>query len=325
MKRHLLPLAFLLAVSALSLAAGEEADSSPLELSLTVDAAWYPQSDYKSSSGGTHFAPVTGAMEGFEARAVFAADYTLPFLQGSSDLTEDNHVTLSAGLELSPVSVAPQFSVTFSPIAFLELFGGISVGTGWSAAGFRGMAEFKAEKAEYEAMDSFGGCHIFGYGGATLMFDTGAIWEGDWNHVVAMATYQVGYEKLTGTSKDVWCWQETYGKANGLVFDQYYLLGYQMPLTLSLVAVSLELTGHYNGDDYGDYDDSYNGDFMMAEIGPVFQLTLGKKDELTLLAQFASRRSFAESHDDFEKEPLLTQTGREWFFGYIAASWKHVF
>ncbi len=313
---------FILTVSLATVGAEEK---SPLELSLTTDAAYYPESDYKASSGGTHFAPITGAFSGAELCTTFEAAYKMPFLAGSSELTEDNSLAFSLSLELTPVSVAPGLCVTFSPIAFLELYGGCYAGTGWELAGLLGTAEYSLKDKEYTGLDPFSAWKLYGYGGATLMFDTGAIWEGDWNHVVMSATYEVGYQKLTGKDCKLWGFQESYGQADGLVFDQYYLIGYQMPLPLSLVGVALELSGHYDADDYGDWAHTFGGSFVTAEVGPVCEFTLGPRDTLSLLAQFATRRAFSASHDEANEEPLLEKTGTEWYFERIAASWKHIF
>jgi hypothetical protein len=157
------------------------------------------------------------------------------------------------------------------------------------------------------------------------MFDFAEIWEGDWHHIVATATYKAGYQKLTGTNADVWLWQATEGLASGWIYEQEYVLGYQMPLKVSMIAIGTTLSGHYKSSDFGKYASSYKGDFMTIDIWPSAEITLGAKDKLYVLADFQSRRSFHEKYDNTEHEPLMTYSGREWIFYSLAVQWKHVF
>ncbi len=93
-------------------------ESSPWELSVTTSGAYYPEVGH--DRGSTHITGISGPYDGIEAATEFDATYTLPFLNGDDELTADNHLAFKLGLELTPVTVAPVASVTFSPIAFLE-------------------------------------------------------------------------------------------------------------------------------------------------------------------------------------------------------------
>ncbi len=157
------------------------------------------------------------------------------------------------------------------------------------------------------------------------MFDLAALWEGDWHHVVMTATYKAGYQKLTGTDSDVWLWQASDGMATGWVYEQEYLIGYQMPLMVSTIGVGTTLSGHYQSSDYGKFSRNYDGDFMTIDIWPMAEITLSKNDLLYVVIDFTTRRSFKEKYEDSEHEPLMTKTGREWMLNTIALQWKHVF
>ena len=139
------------------------------------------------------------------------------------------------------------------------------------------------------------------------------------------ASYEIEYRTLTGTSSTVWDWQTTKGCADGWQYDQYYLLGYRMPGTVSLAGVSAELYGHYNASDYGDTADTFSGGFMSVELCPLMQLKLAGRDTLSAMVDFKARRSFRENHTTEDEEPLLTYDGREWYFERIALRWKHTF
>ena len=174
-------------------------------------------------------------------------------------------------------------------------------------------------------MTPFAHWYLYGWGSACFMFDLAALWEGDWHHVVATATYKAGYQKLTGTDSDVWQWQASDGMASGWVYEQEYFVGYQMPLKLSMIGVGTTLTGHYQSSDYGKFSNNYDGDYMTIDIWPMAEITLNKTNQLYAIVDFTARRSFREEYKDDAHEPFMTKTGREWILYTIALQWKHVF
>ncbi len=299
-------------------------ESAPWELSVTTSGAYYPEVDH--DRGSTHITGISGPYNGVEAAAEFDAAYTLPFLRGDDEFTADNYVTFTMGLEITPVTVAPVAKIAVSPIAFLEFAIGGTAGTGWNAFDmFQGMAKYNEKKPEYKDMTPFAHWYLYGWASGCFMFDLAALWEGDWHHVVATATYKAGYQKLTGTDSDVWLWQATEGYASGWVYEQEYFVGYQMPIKLSMIGIGTTLSGHYKSSDYGEYASSYKGDFMTIDIWPMAEITLGKKDKLYALLDFQSRRSYREKYKDIEHEPLMTYSGREWIFYSLGMQWKHLF
>ena len=269
--------------------------------------------DHKT--GSSHFSGISGAYDGVEAVTEFDATYTMPFLNGSDELTVDNHLAFKLGLELSPVTIAPVASVTFSPIAFLEFAIGGTIGTGWPLTDdIQGLAKLDESKPKYKNLTPFANWYFYTWASGCFMFDLAAIWEGDWHHVVTTATYKAGYQKMTGTKSTVWGWRNSYGFANGWVYEQEYFLGYQMPLKVSMAGIGATLWGNYQSSDYGKFSSNYDGDFMTIDIWP-----------MVVLADFRARRSFREKYDDDAHEPFMTKTGREWLFYSIAAQWKHTF
>lgn len=307
-----------------SLAKEAAEQKSSMEYSVTTSGAYYLEAEHKT--GSSHFSGVSGPYDGVEAVTEFDATYTMPFLNGDDELTADNHLALKLGLELSPVTVAPVASVTFSPIAFLEFAVGGTAGTGWNISDwFQGMAAYNEAKPEYKDLTPFAHWYLYGWASGCFMFDLAALWEGDWHHVVMTATYKAGYQKLTGTDSDVWLWQASDGMASGWVYEQEYFLGYQMPLTVSMIGVGTTVSGHYKSSDYGKFSKNYDGDFRTIDIWPMAEITLNKTNQIYVVVDFTTRRSFKEKYEDSEHEPLMTKTGREWLLDAIALQWKHVF
>lgn len=75
---------------------------------------------------------------------------------------------------------------------------------------------------------------------------------------------------------------------------------------------------HFSGNDYGIFDDSYDGDFVTHSINPILQLNFGKKNELLCLFCFSTRWSFDIERDKIEDELFMRTTGSEWYFKRIA-------
>lgn len=310
-----------LSIFSFSLAAQE---SNPLKFSITTDMAYYPKSDY--IAGGDHFAPLTGAYSGLEGRVTGAMDYTIPVPLGEHWLLASANIGLNASLELSPVSVKPGISVSFTPLPFLVFSTGAQAGTGWNLAGLHGMAYLTHKGSDFTYADysPFQTWFVKWYAQGTFQFDTGALIPGDWTHFQIMYTYQIYYAGLTSAKNtDVWMWQCSGNKTNGWNNYQNLVLAYQMPLVLSRIGVLTEFEGHYSNSDYAF--EKYKGSFETISISPLMQFTLGSKDSLSVLFGFSSRRSYSEIHTDSNSETYLTYSGREWFFNRIALSWSHNF
>ena len=149
---------------------------------------------------------------------------------------------------------------------------------------------------------------------------------GDWTHAVMQASYTGSYVGVTCVDDGkIWLWQLVGNNCNGWRYTANFVLGYQMPLPLSMIAVNTDVYALFNSDDYGIYSISYNGDFTNVTISPMLKFDFSKKDSLFVLFEFKKRRSFEEEHSDSKEEIFLTYSGAEWFFNRIAFSWTHVF
>ena len=292
--------------------------------------AYYFKSDYVS--GGDHFAPITGLFNSFELKTTFNAECKIPAPLGKHFLLKDSNVRIKTAFELCPVTVRPLVSVSFTPLPFLVFSTGASIGTGWSALGFKGLCKLdengkiSKKSIEYENLTPFGNYYYDFWFSGLFQFDTGAIFPGDWTHAVMQASYTVSYVGVTGVDDGkIWLWQLVGNNCNGWRYTANFVLGYQMPLPLSMIAVNTDVYALFNSDDYGIYSSSYNGDFTNVTISPMLKFDFSKKDSLFVLFEFKKRRSFEEEHSESKEEIFLTYSGAEWFFNRIAFSWTHVF
>lgn len=292
--------------------------------------AYYFKSDYVS--GGDHFAPITGLFNSFELKTTFNAECKIPAPLGKHFLLKDSNVRIKTAFELCPVTVRPLVSVSFTPLPFLVFSTGASIGTGWSAFGFKGLCKLdengkiSKKSIEYENLTPFGNYYYDFWFSGLFQFDTGAIFPGDWTHAVMQASYTVSYVGVTGVDDGkIWLWQLVGNNCNGWRYTANFVLGYQMPLPLSMIAVNTDVYALFNSDDYGIYSISYNGDFTNVTISPMLKFDFSKKDSLFVLFEFKKRRSFEEEHSESKEEIFLTYSGAEWFFNRIAFSWTHIF
>ena len=292
--------------------------------------AYYFKSDYVS--GGDHFAPITGLFNSFEFKTTFNAECKIPAPLGKHFLLKDSNVRIKTAFELCPVTVRPLVSVSLTPLPFLVFSTGASIGTGWSAFGFKGLCKLdengkiSKKSIKYENLTPFGNYYYDFWFSGLFQFDTGAIFPGDWTHAVMQASYTVSYVGVTGVDDGkIWLWQLVGNNCNGWRYTANFVLGYQMPLPLSMIAVNTDVYALFNSDDYGIYSSSYNGDFTNVTISPMLKFDFSKKDSLFVLFEFKKRRSFEEEHSESKEEIFLTYSGAEWFFNRIAFSWTHVF
>ena len=301
-----------------------EEEKNPFSLQLTTDFAYYPASEI--IPGGDHFSRIVGPYSGVEACTTLNAGYKINTPLGENWLVKDACVLLGAGFELTPVSVKQKVSVDFQPLPFLIFRAGASLGLGFNYLGFEGIAEYNPLTREYDTLSGITHPYYDLWASATFQFDTGALIPGDWTHVVLLASYTTVYTGVAGLTKsNIFEWQCSKYKACGLAYDAQVIIAYQMPIVLKLAGVMTKFVGYYDGNVYGEFDKTFDGDFAEISISPVFQFSFSEKDNVTLLFDFSSRRSFGEKLNK-NSDMLYTQkTGREWFFKCLALSWTHRF
>lgn len=301
------------------------AEDVKTSFSLTTDFALSPASGYVS--GPTHFAPITGVYGGVEGRIIADYGITIPTPLGENWLVKGATVAIDAKAELTPVTIKPMLDITFTPLPFIVFSAGVQAGTGWNLAGLQGMALYNDAENKYDDIVPFKGWFYKAYAQGVFQFDLGAVIPGDWTHVLMMYTYQTYYHGLSGVPNgDIWMWQCSGKKANGLQNYQSLILAYGLPNdVIKRVGVMGELDGFYSSSAYkAEYAD-FNGAFKSLSISPLAQFQFGEKDSLNAAIGFSSRRSFKEEHDNGNIEPKLTFSGYEWYFYRVAFSYTHKF
>ena len=297
-------------------------ENSPFRLQLTTDFAYYPASEM--IPGGDHFSKIIGPYSGIELCTTLNGGYKINTPLGQHWLIKDAYVYLGSAFELTPVSVKPKLSIEFSPFPFLVFRAGGSLGFGFNYLGLEGVAKYNPESCNFDTLSGISHPYYDLWLSGTFQFDTGALIPGEWSHIILLATYTTVYTGLAGLEKgDIFEWQCTKYKACGLAYEVQGIIAYQMPLALKFAGVMYKQCGYYDGEVYGKYDKTFDGSFSEISISPVLQFQFGKKDELTALFDFSSRRSFELEIKKGTDILSTRKTGREWYFKCLALSWTH--
>ena len=321
MKTKKICLSALFLITAVMLSAEE---SKPLSMSLSTDLQYSPKNEY--IAGGNHYSPITGAFGSAAGRVVFNLNYKIPTPLGENFLLSGANVTLNTNVELTPVTILPAVKATFSPLPFLEFQAGAAAGSGWNIGGIQGIATYHFSNTSYETKNPFSHLYIKAWAQGLFQFDTGAIWSGDWTHVLIQYTYQSYFLDLYNTSsRKPWLWQASGNNFNGWHEYQCLILAYQLPSVVRRIGCMLETERLYSDKNINTRYLAYNPEFNNIKISPLVQFQFGEKDTLNVCITFANRRSFEESHTSAGEEPLLTYAGNEWYFNRVALSYTHNF
>ena len=292
-----------------------------------ADFAYYPKSD--KIPGSSHFAPISGPFSGLEFRVVPSYTYTIFTPFSSNSLVSGNNLKIKTALEVSPVSLSPSISVSFTPVAFLVFSSGAKIGSGWTFApmNVNGMASYDPLSHSYEALSPFSSMNYSLWFEGLFQFDLAAVMPGDWNHVVFAASYKPFYEGITkgGENGNPWLWQGAGENANAWQYYSNIILAYQMPLVVQTVGVQTELESFYNTDCFASQYASWNPTFTTISINPLVNLQFSKNQNLIIQLGFSSRRSFTESSSSAENDLEKVYESREWYFKRLALSYSFSF
>lgn len=314
-------------VFALSLFWAFAEDSISTTIGLGVDLAYYPLSE--KVAGTTHFAPISGAYSGVEMRAVPYIAWVIPTPFSDNSLVKGNNLKIKAALEMSPVSLVSDFSLSFTPIAFLVFSTGIKAGSAWTFTPLNvdGMATYDTISAKYTPLSPLSSLYYNYWAEALFQFDLAAVFPGDWHHLAFVATYKPYYEALSngGENGNPWYWQGSGEKANGWKYYSSMILAYQMPILLQTIAVQTEFESFYSNNSFAPEYEMWNPEFAKISISPLINLEFSQSQNLIILFGFSSRRSFTSSTASLKNDLQKTTMGREWFFNRIALSYSMKF
>ncbi len=292
--------------------------------SIGADLAYYPKSN--KLPGQVHFAPVTGPFSGLEFRVVPSFSYLVYTPFSKNPLVNGNNVKIKTSFEVSPVSIAPSVSISFTPIAFLVFTSGAKIGSGWTFTPLNvdGMASYDESAFSYKALSPFSALyHTYWFEGL-FQFDLAAVLPGEWNHAVFVASYKPFYEGLTsgGENGNPWIWQGAGENVNAWQYYSNIIIAYQMPLVLQTAGVQLEFEGYYDSDSWAPRYASWNPEFTTVSINPLINLQFSKQHNLILQAGFSSRRSFTADSAGAQNDLEKVYESREWYFKRLALSYS---
>lgn len=231
-------------------------------------------------------------------------------LRFTSPLTSMNGLKFRGSIKVTPITLEADFKTTFTPIAFLQFFGGAGIGSGWSFSKFHGFAKNvddgtgKSRIIPINMKDFFFSTRF----GMTLQFDLGAILKNDWTHVLFLSDQGFKYFGAGNmTSRDSWVYAQDYGESrNSWIYASRYILGYQMPIPLSFVGLQVELekklyTDPPNKQQWGD-------DLMYAYITPIIAFTATRYLNIVVATQFFTRKNYEHSVDTFYENNFVKRS-----------------
>ena len=302
------------------------ADEPSSSMSIATDFTIWPNNSPVYGEDSIHFSPITGIYKALELRSTFSYDYKIPVPFSDNPLVSGNNVKLVGSIEATPVSIALEPSVEFTPIAFLVFSSGVKLGTGWKIIGIDGLSNYNDSTREYTPATPFGDWYFRFWMQGLFQFDLAAVMPGDWNHVVTQASYQVMYTANTSVNaKDVWCWQASYNLVNGWEYYSSVVLGYQMPLMLQMVGVQFEFGGYYSADDIKAQYNTFKNDFMTAQVNPLAIIKFNEHHSLTVMFNFSNRRGFQSAPVGNQTDVDLTYSSDEWYFKRFALRYTYNF
>ena len=298
MKRFLLSLGIATAIAGLVFAQSTQGETSfefegdyEFPNHAAVDASGLVPIVY-SVIGGNPSEPrsVGSTWGGGEAKAIIDRRLVFPVLAGAGPLTQGNNLALDLSGEVSPVSLNANFQATLTPIAFLKLDAGGGIGTGWNI-GFVGLGVIDQD-GDVVPQD-FGGIVYRAWVEGTFQFDLAALFPGDWNHLVVLASDKAEFQAYTGAdASTAWIWEADSGMDfNGWQLYGSYFLGYQMPLALDTVGFLVQTQGWLGSvRDMAPSDGSaplkWGSDFTYLFFGPLFDFKIDGKSSIAILPQF---------------------------------------
>jgi len=322
------------------------ADEVERSTTFSVEGAYYlpDNKGYGVSDGG--FAPITYSPEPLPGSFVAPTSFDqgrdlgstwgpaeiqfllthrirVPFLVGSGALTSGNNLTLSFTGALTPVSTRLEARVNLTPIAFLDVFAGAMIGTGWDIGLFNGMGLIEDTGNDESA--SFQGVVTESWIGGTFQFDLAALAPGDWTHVVTLISPKLQYAWFSGAERgDAWMWEADKGENfNGLMFYATYFLGYQMPLALDMVGLLVETEQNlgYVKDLDAEEGTNWGSDYVQITASPVLSFTLSESSSLAVLFQFRRERLYDNTTVFANYFRNRNEVGTYWDFYRIAFSY----
>lgn len=238
-----------------------------------------------------------GSFGGPGLEGILTWRHTLPFLTAPGVLTEGNNLSVATKAAMTPISFVGTAEAVLTPLAVLKFRAGASSGWGWTIAGLKGLGVNMDGKTD---PDSLRGQLLQAWGAGTFQFDFGAVFPGDWTHIVTVADAKILWQNYTGATADqVWYWQADSGEnLNGIKFLGTYFVGWQLPkgLPVTLTGILTEQKFHL-GDAaaLSPMATGWGSDFVYWASGPMVSFALSETSSLTALLQFQATRKYTDT------------------------------
>jgi len=231
----------------------------------------------------------------------FTQYFTFPFLQGESPLTEDNNIRLALTATATPVSLGALVGAVWTPVAFFQINAGGLIGSGWNVTALGataygiGLNKPDSKGRSQNVGNAFDGMHWNLHTGGTIQFDLAALIPGDWNHVVVKIDQSIIHKGNTHAKKhEAWYFENDEGEnTNGFNYYGGYIIGYQMPIFLNMVALFVE-------SDLYLYDmpdrEKWGDDKIRWTFSGVLSFAIHKQLEILLITQLHLARNYLEQN-----------------------------
>ena len=258
----------------------------------------------------------------------FVAAYTKPLDFGESPIFSGANIMFVLGPTLTPITLDTQAGIVFTPIPVLNIGLGATAGTGWAIGDAHGIGLYNPNAEKYEQCVPFTVWHYSFILQTNFQFDFGALFPGDWTHVLITANEQIYYEANTAAKKyELWEWTAGTDNVNGFAQAGNVMLGYMLPeKTFRLIGLSLAWQGHLKDSDYGIYAKTYDGDFVNLVLGLQAMLYLNDNNIFALGTSLSSQRAFLEPANPATASNIKkTASGREWCFSGLTVQWVYSF
>lgn len=222
----------------------------------------------------------------------------VPFLNFDNSIMRDNNITFKLGAELTPVTLEGKFDIVWTPLAFLELYGGVSVGSGWSIKSIHGLAinennAGNTHKIPVNFKKAFWSANV----GGAFQFDLGAVIQSDWTHIVFRTDQYFLYRAVIGVGVDSltsWVFQNDDGEnRNGFTYCASYVLGYQMPLPMNMIAFRLETEKTFFKVPAGRAKSTWGEDRYHLVFGPIISFKPIEQLTIMLIAQWQTTHTYS--------------------------------
>lgn len=225
----------------------------------------------------------------------------IPALRADNILMRGNTLQIKGAAVLSPVSCTGIAELNITPLAILKLLVSASLGSGWDIPIAYGLKLNQRIEGTHENVFSGAPLSACVWGikfGGILQFDTGAVFPGQWNHIVMQTYHSLQYRSCSiAGPQEAWLFEADAGEnLNGWVYTANLTIGYQIPPINTLAGfhgeVKRSLYNSLNGELWGE-------DLWYWVFGPAADIRFGKKLSATIMVQWRSLKNYTPETADY--------------------------